>query len=273
MTCARRGGAVTAVLAAEQAARQRAPHQDAHLFVDRQRDELVLGLAVQQGVVDLLADVPLQPETLRRAERLHEVPGRVVGAPDVADLAVVHEGVEGVEDLLHRRHAVPLVHLVEVDVVGAQAPQARLARPDEVMAGEPGVVGTVAHGEARLGGDQDVLAPALEDLAHDLLGTPGGVDVRRVDQVDAGLERLVDQGTRLRRSPRRRWAAPAPASPNVIVPRVSADTRSPLRPSCRYSTANPPFSSRAPLAGPLGSLPAPGAISTAGTVVPCAGAP
>ena len=42
--------------------------------------------------------------------------------------------------LLERRLSVPLVHLVEVDVIGTQPAQAGLAAGDEVVAGEPGVV-------------------------------------------------------------------------------------------------------------------------------------
>src|ERR1700722_967854 len=37
-----------------------------------------------------------------------------------------------------------------------------------------------------------------------------------------------------------------PRPPNVIVPSVSADTRSPLRPSCRYSIVDHPSSSVLP---------------------------
>ena len=182
----------------------------------------------------------------------------MVGAPDVADFAVSDERVEGVEGLLDRREAVPFVHLVQVDVVGAQAPQAGLASPDEVLAREPGVVRPGAHGETRLGGDQGIAPPALEDLAHDLLRAAVRIDVGRVDQVDPGLEGLVDQGTRLAGGHAPDGSAGS-GVPEGHVPRASTETRSPLCPSCRYSTANPPSSfASAPRAGPQGSLSVPG---------------
>ena len=100
--------------------------------------------------------------------------------------------VERVERLLQRRRAVPLVHLVEVDVVRAHAAQARLAGADDVVAREPGVVGAVAHRHARLGGEQHAVAAAAQGAPDDLLGEAAGVDVGGVDQVDARLEAHVD---------------------------------------------------------------------------------
>ena len=90
-------------------------------LVERERHQLVLGLARLQRVVDLLADEALQAAALGDAQRLHQLPGGVVRAADVADLAGAHQRVERVERLLQRRLPVPLVHLVEVDVVGAAA--------------------------------------------------------------------------------------------------------------------------------------------------------
>ena len=101
------------------------------------------------------------------------LPGRVVRAADVADLALAHERVQGLERLVERRLAVPLVDLQEVDVVGPQAPQRGLGRGDDVVAREAGVVGPLAHREAHLGGEQEaVAAAAVERLADDLLRRP-----------------------------------------------------------------------------------------------------
>ena len=109
--------------------RERAPDQDPDALVEAGGDDLVLGLAGLQRVVDLLADEALEAVPLGDAERLHELPARVVRAADVADLARADEVVERLERLLERRDAVPLVHLVEVDVVrraaGAGSPRRR----------------------------------------------------------------------------------------------------------------------------------------------------
>jgi hypothetical protein len=76
------------------------------------------------------------------------------------------------------------VHLVEVDVVGAQAPQGVLDRAHDPVAGTAAPVGVVlVHRHEELGGQEHVLAPALERLADDLLRDAGGVDVRGVDEL------------------------------------------------------------------------------------------
>ena len=45
----------------------------------------------------------------------------------------------------------------------------------------------------RLGGDEHLVAAALDRLAEDLLGQAGGIDVGRVEHGDAGFEADVDQ--------------------------------------------------------------------------------
>src|SRR5690606_21400361 len=76
-----------------------------------------------------------------------------------------------------------------------------LERPGQVAPGRTRGVGArarlrvprvVPDGEAGLGGEHDVVAAALEGLADDLLRLAAGVDVGRVDEVDPGVERPVD---------------------------------------------------------------------------------
>jgi hypothetical protein len=119
--------------------------------------------------VDLLADEPAEASPLSDAERLHQLPASVVGAADVADLAGTDQVVEGGQRLVKGRLAVPLVDLVQVDAVSAQPPQAGLTFADQVVAGQPGVVGPLPHRHARLGGHQHLVAAALQDLPQDLL--------------------------------------------------------------------------------------------------------
>ena len=191
-----------AELAREQAAGDRAPHEDAEALVDRDRDQLVLGLAGLQRVVDLLGDEALELVALRDPERLHDVPGRVVRAADVADLALADEGVQRLEGLLERGHAVPAVELVEVDVLHVETAQAVLDALDDVLARRAGVVGPVAHREAALGREEQVVAVVLRRLADDLLGHARRVHVGGVDEVDAVVDAQVDLAAW---RPRRRW--------------------------------------------------------------------
>jgi hypothetical protein len=58
----------------------------------------------------------------------------------LAHFAALEEVLEGGERVLERRLPIPLVGLVEVDVVGAESPEAGLTGPDEMMAGGARVV-------------------------------------------------------------------------------------------------------------------------------------
>ena len=60
--------------------------EDAKALVDRQRQQLVLGVPGLQRVVDLLGREPLEAVAVGRRERLHELPARVVGGRQVTDL-------------------------------------------------------------------------------------------------------------------------------------------------------------------------------------------
>jgi hypothetical protein len=100
--------------------------------------------------------------------------------------------LEGGERLLERRLPIPLVGLVEVDVVGAEPPHAGLTGPDGMMAGGARLVRPVSHRKAGLGGRDDIVPAGPKRLTDDLLRLAHRVNVRRVDQVDAGLEGKVD---------------------------------------------------------------------------------
>jgi hypothetical protein len=126
---------------------------------------------------------------------------------------------ERLHGLLDGRRAIRPVRDVEIDVVGAEAPQALLHlvrdrllaeipvdRPAvvvEEVAALPGVPDDPA-----LGRQHHLVAPALDRLADDLLGSALAVRRGRVDQGDTLVERGPDRGDRLRLV----GAAPHPAS-------------------------------------------------------------
>ena len=166
------------------------------------------------------------------AGRLGDAPALEVRAADVAQLAVAHEVVEGAQRLVERRRRVRPVQLVEVDVVRAEPPQRALEGVDDVpprraLAQLPrrgvgcgcalggvaraledarAIEGRALAGGAReLGGDDRLVAAAAQRLADVLLGAPGrplaargrGIDVRGVEQVHAGVERVRDHLARV----------------------------------------------------------------------------
>ena len=68
----------------------------------------------------------VQTAVVSDPQRAGDLPGGVVGQPDVADLALPDQIVVDRKGLLQRRVRVGVVGVVEVDVVGLQAAQARL---------------------------------------------------------------------------------------------------------------------------------------------------
>ena len=93
--------------------------------------------------------------------------------------------------------------------------------------GQADVVGAVAHREAALGREHDLVAhvrrAGRQPAADDLLRGAGGVHVGGVDEGAAGLDE---------RSSCACDAASSVSAPNVIVPSASVDTAHPLCPRC-----------------------------------------
>ena len=125
------------------------------------------------------------------------MPGRVVRAADVAHLAGADEIVERAQRLLQIRQRVEPVHLVEVDRVGAEPAEARLAGTHDVVSRLPDVVRARRPCEVQLRRQDHLVAPGAERLAEDLLGHADRVDVRGVDQVDPRVEAHREQLTGL----------------------------------------------------------------------------
>ncbi len=175
----------------------------------RHREVLVLHRAAQDGVGRLQRDEALPAVALAEPERLDDLPGLEPHLPDeravavvrraaeVADLALAHEVVERRERLLPGRRRVGPVDLVEVDDVRLQPTQAVLDLLLDRLARQTALVGTRPHRAPDLGREHRLLAPPLEGLADDLLRLALRVDVGRVDEVDAGVERAVDDADAL----------------------------------------------------------------------------
>ena len=180
-------------LPGEPAPAERTPDDRAHLLIEGQRHQLPFVIAADQRVIGLVGDVAGQAVLFRNRQRLHQVPAGEVRAADVADLAGAHQIVERAQHLLDGRQGVEAVQLIEVDVVGAQPPQAGLDGPNQVMARRADVVGPRAGAKRPLGGDDHLIAAALDRLAQDLLGHAARVDVGRVEHGEAGFEADIDE--------------------------------------------------------------------------------
>ena len=124
------------------------------------------------------------------------------GDAEVADLALELELLEGFEQLVALQGTdAGVVDLVEVDVVGVEAAEALLAGElDELAVELLGPLAVAVAGSrvvdvvAELGGDDQVVAPVAEDAGQDLLAVAVAVGIGGVEEVDAQLHRVFQQG-------------------------------------------------------------------------------
>ncbi len=100
---------------------------------------------------------------------------------------------------LNRRHSVRPMHLVNIDVVGLQAPQRVLKLLQNSFAAGVALNRTRGPIEAHLGCEDNIVpAPVLVNgFANDLFRTPLSINRRRVDQVDALVERRMNRANGL----------------------------------------------------------------------------
>jgi hypothetical protein len=101
------------------------------------------------------------------------------------------------------------VQLVEVDAIGAQAAQRVLHGAADVNGSRPALVALV--GNAELGGHADLIAAGAEGGPEVLLAQCPPVNVRGVEQGDAGVECGPDNGVGL---------LPPHAHPEVVAPQT-----------------------------------------------------
>src|SRR6267154_3741114 len=84
------------------------------------------------------------------------------------------------------------MNLVKVDIVGLKATERVFDGSREPASRAATLVGIVAHRRESLGGEHDVVSSAFQRLADDLFGFALAVPVGGVDEVDAEVERPVN---------------------------------------------------------------------------------
>jgi hypothetical protein len=156
------------------------------------REQLALGIAGPERVLGLHGGDRVG---LLGGEQL--LGGRVRDA-DVADVALAHQLGHRADALLDRHRGVREMQVPEVDDFDVQAPQARLGRlagalrpcVDRDRLGVMVLHGAAARGDAPLGGELDVAAPAGDRAADQALVVAAAVGVGGVDQGGAGVDRV-----------------------------------------------------------------------------------
>src|SRR5262249_878503 len=154
--------------------------------------------AAQQVVDRLLADEPEEVATRRGFLRFGDVPTGVVRGPAVEDLPLLPQDLHRLPDLVPRRRPIDVMELVEVDDVGLQPLERRVAVAPVVSCGEATRAGAVAHRVEPLRREHRALAtltalrePASDDRLGGALPCRLAIDVRGVEEVDPFLERAI----------------------------------------------------------------------------------
>ena len=149
-------------LAGEAAPAERAPHHRADALVEAERHQLPFIVAPDQRIIGLMRDIARQAVAVGDGERFHQMPAGEIGAADIADLAGAHEVVERREHLLDRRLRVESRAAGTGRCGRSAAASARLDRLDQMEARGADIVGARPGAERRLGGDQHLVAAALD---------------------------------------------------------------------------------------------------------------
>ena len=123
--------------------------------------------------------------------------GRHFRQADRADLALLDQVGHRPHRLLDRHGEIAAVHIIEIDVIGAQQPQRDL----KLFADGLGLAidaALVAAGEyAHLAGQKHFFAPTLQRFAHQRLVVAQAIEPGGIEMVIAQLDRAVQQGNRI----------------------------------------------------------------------------
>src|ERR1700682_2936647 len=146
-----------AELAGTQAAGKRAPHEQAYLFGFQQGNDFPFEIAAGDQVISLKRVESGQVPELADAEGFGDLPCLPVGTADVADLSLLHQGVESANRLFDRGHGIVAMDLVQIDMVGLQTVETGLHTVHNVAARSPDVIPPRADAAIDLRRDHDIL--------------------------------------------------------------------------------------------------------------------
>ena len=85
------------------------------------------------------------------------------------------------------------MQLEEVDIVGAEAAKAAFHGLHQVEARGTDIVRPGAASKGRFRRNEHLIAATFDGCAEDFLGRSFGVDIRRIEKIQTGLEANVDE--------------------------------------------------------------------------------
>ncbi len=175
----------------QQAASERKVRDVGDTELAAERQHFLVVVPAKKVVVVLENGEPRGSLLARHLVGLGELLGREVRAPDRSHLSGLHQLVERAERVADRNRRIGPVQVVEIDAIGAQPLERALERaPYRRRSGA-----AVARLPGELRGENDIVAPCLEDLAELALALAAvPVDLGRVEERDPGVERGLDDG-------------------------------------------------------------------------------
>src|SRR5437868_1238182 len=115
--------------------------------------------------------------------------------PEVAHLSLLDDAAHRADRVLDRHARVDAVLVVEVDRVDPQPLQAGLAGLLHIVGAAVDAVSAAGlAGLAEFGGDDDIVRPAFEGAAEQLLIVAPAIHIRAVEMINAELDRALEQG-------------------------------------------------------------------------------
>jgi hypothetical protein len=123
------------------------------------------------------------------------------------------------------------VNLVEIDVVSIQPREAVFDCAHDVSARQADGIGSGPHSSPHLGSDDHIVsrdAEILDGVAQDPLRLAFGVNIGRVEEINAGIGGETQQIIRGRLIELSDEGHSSPRPPKVIVPRQISETNKPL---------------------------------------------
>src|SRR6202030_3587085 len=153
-----------AVLAGQQAAGKRTPYEQADLFGLQQGNDFPFEIAAGDRAIRLNRVESGQLPELADPKGFGDLPCLPIGAADVADLSLLHQGVESAKRLFDRGHGIVAMNLVQIGVVGLQAAETGLYGVHNVAARSADVISPWADAAIDLRRDHHILPRDIKVL-------------------------------------------------------------------------------------------------------------
>ena len=185
------------VLTGQPPAVQGAPHDHAHPVALTRREDVKLDRPGEDRIGRLLAYEPFEVAALTYPVRLDDHVSRERGAPDVPDLSLADEVGERTQRLFEVDLGPRSVDLVQIDVVGAESPEAVLDLFHDPVAGVPLIVDALAHASVDLRRQHDLVPAPGDRLGDDLFRFTARIDIGRIDEIDPAVQRRLDDPDRI----------------------------------------------------------------------------